>query len=49
MITAEIPYTLDTGEKLVNETFGPNNIRRHTTGSRELRRMAVHNGREHAN
>jgi hypothetical protein len=24
---AEIPYTFDTGEKLVNETFGPNNIR----------------------
>ena len=44
-LTAAIPYTLDTGEKLVNETFGPNNIRRHTTGTRELRPMAVHNGR----
>ena len=48
MITVEIPYTLDTGEKLVNETYGPNNIRRHTTGSRELKRMTVQNGREHS-
>ena len=23
MIQADIPYTADTGEKLVNETFGP--------------------------
>jgi hypothetical protein len=46
-VTAEIPYTVDTGEKLVNETFGPNNIRRHTTGTRALRPMAVRNGRLH--
>src|SRR3954449_2192684 len=30
---AEITYTRDSGEKLVNETFGPNNIRRRTSGS----------------
>ncbi|MGQ0651976.1 MAG: CmcJ/NvfI family oxidoreductase [Betaproteobacteria bacterium] len=42
---ADIPYTLDTGEKLVNETFGPNNIRRRSTGSEELRAMEVADGR----
>jgi hypothetical protein len=30
---ADIPYTVDNGEKLVNETFGPNNIRRRSIGS----------------
>jgi len=44
-VTAEIPYTLDTGEKLVNETFGPNNIRRRKTGATDGRPMTVHNGR----
>ena len=44
-LTARIPYTVDTGEKLVNETFGPNNIRRRKTGSHELMTMAVRNGR----
>jgi hypothetical protein len=48
VITAEIPYTLETGEKLVNETFGPNNIRRRTTGNREMRPMTVRNGRDFA-
>ena len=48
MITAEIPYTLETGEKLVNETFGPNNIRRRKTGAQDMRSMAVHDGREAA-
>ena len=43
--TAGIPYTVDTGEKLVNETFGPNNIRRRKTGTHELMPMAVRNGR----
>jgi hypothetical protein len=42
---ADIPYTVDTGEKLVNETFGPNNIRRRTSGSQELRTMEVRDGR----
>src|ERR1700745_552296 len=44
-VTVGIPYTVDTGEKLVNETFGPNNIRRRKTGTQELKQMAVQNGR----
>ena len=40
-----IPYTIDTGEKLVNETFGPNNIRRRKTGTHELKPVEVRNGR----
>jgi hypothetical protein len=32
-ITAPITYTVDTGEKLVNETFGPGNIHRLNTGT----------------
>jgi hypothetical protein len=43
--TVGIPYTVDTGEKLVNETFGPNNIRRRKTGTHELKQMAIQNGR----
>ncbi|MBV9189093.1 MAG: methyltransferase [Betaproteobacteria bacterium] len=43
---AEITYTKDTGEKLVNETFGPNNIRRKTSGSEERHRVEIANGRE---
>ena len=41
---AHISYTGDTGETLVNETFGPNNIRRRTTGSRDCT-MEVRDGR----
>jgi hypothetical protein len=44
-LIASIPYTADTGEKLVNETFGPNNIRRRNSGTRQLMPMAVRNGR----
>lgn len=44
-VTAEIPYTVDTGEKLVNETFGPNNIRRRRTGMHDLRRTRIRDGR----
>jgi len=44
-VIVEIPYTTDSGEPLVNETFGPNNIRRRRTGSHESQRVAVHNGR----
>jgi len=43
---ADITYTRDTGEKLVNETFGPNNIRRRTSGLEERHRMEIANGRE---
>jgi hypothetical protein len=44
-VTAEIPYTVNTGEKLVNETFGPNNIRHRRTGTHELRPVRIHDGR----
>jgi hypothetical protein len=44
-VTAEIPYVVDTGEKIVNETFGPNNIRRRRTGTQELKPMEVRDGR----
>jgi hypothetical protein len=43
---AAIPYTVDTGEKLVNETFGPNNIHRKVTGTHELRPVAILDGRQ---
>jgi hypothetical protein len=43
---AEITYTRSTGEKLVNETFGPNNIRRRTSGAEEKHRVEIANGRE---
>jgi hypothetical protein len=46
MITAQIPYTVDTGETLVNETFGPNNIRRKRSGGMQVMQpMSVHDGR----
>jgi hypothetical protein len=48
MITAQIAYTVDTGEKLVNETFGPGNIRRRSEGTWETRPMGVEDGRTHA-
>jgi hypothetical protein len=47
-ITAGIPYTVNTGDKLVNETFGPNNIRRRRTGVHELRSMDIRDGRSMA-
>ena len=43
---ADITYTRDMGEKLVNETFGPNNIRRRTSGTEERHRVEIANGRE---
>src|SRR5947207_3884724 len=43
---AEITYTKDSGEKLVNETFGPNNIRRRTSGAEERHCVEISNGRE---
>jgi hypothetical protein len=47
-LIAEIPYTADTGEKLVNETFGPNNVRRRSSGTVEWRRVNIRNGRTRA-
>src|SRR6267143_3973031 len=45
MTAAEIVYTVDTGEKLVNETFGPNNIRRRTSGSERAHPVEIRDGR----
>ena len=42
---AEIRYTAETGEKLVNETFGPNNIRRRTSGADDRRQVEIRDGR----
>src|SRR5258706_5816164 len=44
-ITADIPYTPATSEKLVNETFGPENIHRRKTGPLDPRPMSIENGR----
>jgi len=44
-VQAEIRYTRATGEKLVNETFGPNNIRRRTSGAEEAHRVEIADGR----
>jgi hypothetical protein len=44
-LSAEIPYTINTGEKLVNETFETGDIRRRRTGTHELHRMPVQDGR----
>jgi len=46
-LIAEIPYTVDNGEKLVNETYGPNNIRRRRTGTQDPRPMRILDGRQH--
>jgi hypothetical protein len=45
MPAAEIWYTVDTGEKLVNETFGPNNIRRRSSGAQEAKKVTIDDGR----
>jgi hypothetical protein len=44
-VAAELAYTIDTGEKPVNETFGPNNIRRREVGVQERRAVEIRNGR----
>jgi hypothetical protein len=44
-ITADLSYTVDTGIKPVNETFGPGNIRRRVSGSFEQRPVRIRDGR----
>ncbi len=44
-INAELVYAVDTGAKPVNETFGPGNIRRRTSGVKERRAVEIRNGR----
>jgi hypothetical protein len=42
---AHVSYTADTGEKLVNETFGPNNIRRRSSGRAEQHEVDIADAR----
>jgi len=44
-VSAGLHYTIDTGVKPVNETFGPNNIRRRQSGETEERAVTIHDGR----
>jgi len=44
-VTAGLHYTVDTGVKPVNETFGPTNIRRRVSGEHEVRQMTIRDGR----
>src|SRR5262249_51452875 len=44
-VTAELVYTIDTGVKPVNETFGANDLQRRDTGETERRPMRIRNGR----
>ena len=44
-VTAGIHYIVNTGETLINETFGPENVSRHRTGTQEMRPMTVRDGR----
>jgi hypothetical protein len=44
-ITADLSYTIDTGVKPVNETFGPGNIQRRTSGATEQRPVRIRDGR----
>jgi hypothetical protein len=45
MPATEIMYTVDSGEKLVNETFGPNNIRRRSIGAQEAKKVTIGDAR----
>ena len=44
-VTVEIPYTIDNGEALVNESFGPKNIHGRRSGTVELKTIRLLNGR----
>src|SRR6266568_6349764 len=44
-VSAVLHYTIDTGVKPVNETFGPGNIRRRQSGETEERAVTIRNGR----
>ena len=44
-VSAGLHYTIDTGVKPVNETFGPNNIRRRVSDEHEVRQVTIRNGR----
>ncbi len=42
---AEIVYTADTGEKLVSETYGPNNTLSRSQGTNDPQRVTIRDGR----
>ncbi|HEX7232916.1 MAG TPA: CmcJ/NvfI family oxidoreductase [Candidatus Binatia bacterium] len=44
-VTVEIPYTLDDGQVLINESYGPKNIHGRRSGTVELKPMPLLNGR----
>src|SRR6266568_1584047 len=44
-VSAGLHYTVDTGVKPVNETFGPGNIRRRQSGETEERAVTIRDGR----
>lgn len=44
-VTAQLTYAIDTGQKPVNETFGPGNIRQRYTGAKEQRTVEIRDGR----
>src|SRR4051812_17335453 len=44
-VTAELNYTIDTGVKPVNETYGPGELQRRDTGTVDPRQVRVRNGR----
>ena len=44
-VTVQLPYTVDNGEILVNESFGPKNFHGRRSGTVELKTMPLLNGR----
>ena len=44
-VTVQLPYTVDNGEILVNESFGPKNVHGRRSGTVELKTMPLLNGR----
>jgi hypothetical protein len=44
-VTAELVYTIDTGVKPVNESFGPGDLQRRDVGALESRPMRIRDGR----
>jgi hypothetical protein len=44
-VTAELTYSVDTGVKPVNETYGPGHLMRRASGTLEKRSVRIRNGR----
>jgi hypothetical protein len=44
-VEAELTYTIDTGHKQVNESYGPGNIYQRTNGAYETHRVRIEDGR----